>query len=126
MSEPEKKTLFGSNFFVFFIFFCLFGFVVWISTPNFIGPRRNGPAWNANCCINNLRQIDAAANQFALEHSLTNGAQIIFPNDLTPYIKLNSAGKIPSCPMGGIYHIGKVGESPTCTMSTLVPAHALQ
>jgi hypothetical protein len=77
-------------------------------------------------CINNLRQIDAAANQFALERQLTNGARINFPNDLTPYIKLNSAGSIPPCPNGGVYHIDKVGTNPTCTMSTLTPAHALQ
>lgn len=77
-------------------------------------------------CINNLRQIDAAANQFAVEHSLTNGDRISFPNDLTPYIKLNSAGKIPPCPTGGTYHIGRVGKAPTCSLGTTVtPAHVL-
>jgi hypothetical protein len=80
----------------------------------------------ANACINNLRQIDGAAQQFALEHHLTNGDAINFPDDLTPYIKLNSAGKIPSCPQGGIYHISKVGEKPTCSLGTTVtPAHVL-
>ena len=80
---------------------------------------------SGNACINNLRQLDAAANQFALENHLTNGSLINFPNDLTPYIKLTSAGKIPSCPNGGFYHISKVGEIPTCSMSTLTPAHVL-
>ncbi len=80
----------------------------------------------ANGCINNLRQIDAAANQFALEHQLTNGDKINFPNDLTPYIKLNSKGEIPPCPAGGIYHISKVGEPPTCSLgSSVIPAHVL-
>ena len=80
----------------------------------------------ANACINNLRQIDTAANQFALEYSKTNGAPIHFPDDLTPYIKLNSAGKIPGCPNGGIYHISKVGETPICSLgNTVVPAHIL-
>jgi hypothetical protein len=78
-------------------------------------------------CINNLRQIDFAANQFALEHDLTNGSPINFPNDLTPYIKLNRDGKIPACPQGGVYHISKVGEKPTCSLGTTVtPAHVLQ
>jgi hypothetical protein len=106
---------------------CLFiGFVVWIAIPNYIGPRRSGPGWNANACINNLRQIDAAANQFTLEHHLTNGDAINYPNDLTPYIKLNSAGKIPGCPNGGVYHISKIGETPTCSLGTSVtPAHVL-
>ena len=79
-----------------------------------------------NACINNLRQIDAAANQFALEHNLTNGSPINFPSDLTPYIKLNKDGKIPQCPQGGVYHLTRVGEPPTCSLSTTVtPAHVL-
>jgi len=77
-------------------------------------------------CINNLRQIDAAANQFALEHQLTNGTPISFPNDLTPYIKLNGAGKIPGCPQGGIYTLKKVSDVPTCSLGTTgTPAHVL-
>ena len=102
-----------------FLFLCAFAFVV---LPNFIKARST---CCGNACINTLRQIDAAANQFALEHHLTNGDAINFPNDLTPYIKLNSAGKIPGCPQGGIYSIKKVGDTPTCTLSTATPPHAL-
>ncbi len=91
--------------------------------PNFI---KFHSASAGNACINNLRQIDAAANQFALEKGKTNGEAINFPNDLTPYIKLNSKGKIPGCPGGGLYSIKKVGDTPTCTLSTATPAHALQ
>ena len=88
-------------------------------------PRERGVS-AANACVNNLRQIDAAANEFALEHGLTNGMPIHFPDDLTPYIKLNSEGKIPGCPRGGVYHISKVGENPTCSLgSTVTPAHIL-
>jgi len=99
--------------------------LVLVAVPNFIKPRSdNGTP--VGICINNLRQIDAAANQFALEHNLTNGAPINFPDDLTPYIKLNSAGKIPSCPQGGTYSIKRVGDKPTCSLGTTVtPAHVL-
>jgi len=94
-----------------------------IAIPNFVKARSTA---QANACINNLRQIDAAANQFALEHHLSVGDSINFPNDLTPYIKLNSEGKIPSCPAGGTYHLSKVGEVPTCSLGTTVtPAHVL-
>ena len=79
-----------------------------------------------NICINSLRQIDAAANKFAVEHNLTNGSPINFPDDLTPYIKLNSQGKIPGCPGGGIYTIKKVGDTPICSLgTTVIPAHVL-
>ena len=71
-----------------------------------------------DACVNNLLQIDAAACQFALEHHLTNGAPINFPADLTPYLGLNGAGKIPSCPAGGVYSIAVVGSKPVCSYST--------
>lgn len=94
-----------------------------IALPNFVKARATSCA---NACINNLRQIDAAINQFALEHQLTNGATINYPNDLTPYIKLNSAGSIPPCPDGGKYSVGKVGDAPACSLGGNVkPAHVL-
>ena len=80
----------------------------------------------ANACINNLRQIDAAANEFALENSRTNGDPIHFPGDLTPYIKLDAHGNIPHCPAGGKYSLARVGDAPICSLSnTIVPAHIL-
>jgi hypothetical protein len=103
-------------------------YVVLSNVVSFIGQFhylifRSDPAY---ACINNLRQIDAAANEFALVAHLTNGDAIHFPDDLTPYIKLNSAGKIPSCPSGGIYSIQKVGVLPVCSLGTTVtPAHFL-
>jgi Domain of unknown function (DUF4190) len=89
-----------------------------IAIPNFVKARTVSMQ---NACINNLRQIDAAANQFALENRLKTGDKINFPNDLTPYIKLNSQGKIPPCPAGGTYAIEKVGDLPTCS----IPGHKL-
>ena len=104
----------------------LIGFGVYII---FIGPVSYGHGREmspANTCINNLRQIDAAANEFALERNKTNGEAIKFPDDLTPYIKLTREDKIPPCPSGGIYHISKVGEVPTCSLSnTVSPPHEL-
>lgn len=122
MSEPVKrstaeKIMAGAA--AFLILFLLAA----VAIPNFAKHRVTSCG---NACINNLRQLDAAANQFALEKGLTNGDKINFPNDLTPYLKLNSAGKIPGCPQGGIYHLGKVGETPTCSLgTTITPGHAL-
>ena len=123
MSESVKKTRYVSTSFLAKAgFFLGLGLFVLVAVPNFI-KARSTPCTNA--CVNNLRQIDAAANQFTLENHLTNGSLINFPNDLTPYIKLNSAGKIPPCPAGGIYHLTKVGDTPTCSMRNLTPAHVL-
>jgi hypothetical protein len=103
------------------LFFSCVGILVAVALPNFIKARSTSCC---NACINNLRQIDAAANEFALEHSKTNGEAINYPDDLTPYI--NSQGKIPPCPQGGIYSIKKVGYTPTCSLSnTVTPVHVL-
>jgi outer membrane lipoprotein-sorting protein/DNA-directed RNA polymerase subunit RPC12/RpoP len=70
-----------------------------------------------NACINNLRQIDAAKNEFALEKGKKNGDDVA-EADITTYLK---GGILPTCPSGGTYTIGKVGDKPTCS----IPGHAL-
>jgi prepilin-type N-terminal cleavage/methylation domain-containing protein len=101
----------------------IIGLLAAIAIPNFVKARATS---QANACINNLRQIDAANNQFALEKGKQTGAAVTLTTDLTPYIKLNSAGSLPACPAGGTYACANVGTNPTCTLSTLTPAHALQ
>src|ERR1700710_2342317 len=88
----------------------IIGLLAAIAIPNFVKARATS---QANACINNLRQIDAAVNQWALEnHKTTGGTAPTLANDLTPYIKLSSANTIPGCPAGGNYTIGTVGQIP--------------
>jgi prepilin-type N-terminal cleavage/methylation domain-containing protein len=94
----------------------IIGLLAAIAIPNFVKARATS---QQNACINNLRQIDAAANQFALEQKLTTSSPINFPTDLTPYLKLNASGSIPGCPASGTYSDGIVGTNPACTQSTL-------
>jgi type II secretory pathway pseudopilin PulG len=105
MSNPENKLCSAFTLLELALLLCIVGLIVAIAIPNRGGGSHTS---QAIACINNLRQIDAADEQFALEHHLTNGDRIDFPNDLTPYIKLNSAGKISSCPAGGIYSLKKL------------------
>ena len=109
---------FGIRFLVYGFILC---FIIML-IPSRPGSRTSP----ANACINTLRQIDAAACGFALENGKHPGDKIVFPNDLTPYIKLNAAGKIPSCPSGGTYNITRVGDKPTCSLgTTMTPPHVL-
>jgi prepilin-type N-terminal cleavage/methylation domain-containing protein len=101
----------------------IIGLLAAIAIPNFVRARATA---QANACINNLRQIDAAADQFALEAHKTTGDAINFPSDLTPYIKLTSAGSLPACPAGGVYSDNAVGNPPICSLgNTVTPAHVL-
>jgi len=68
-------------------------------------------------CINNLRQIDAAKQQWALENNKTD-TDVPTAQDLLPYIR---GGGFPVCPGGGTYTINAVGLPPTCS----IPGHVL-
>ena len=101
----------------------IIGLLAAIAIPNFVKARATS---QANACINNLRQIDSAAQQFAIEQRKTTGNPITYPTDLTPYIKLNSAGSIPPCPAGGNYSDTTIGNAPLCDLSnTVTPSHIL-
>ena len=101
----------------------IIGLLAAIAIPNFVKARATS---QANACINNLRQIDGAAQEFALENHKKTGDAINFPSDLTPYIKLNASGSIPPCPAGGTYADNAVGNNPTCSLgNTVTPAHVL-
>jgi prepilin-type N-terminal cleavage/methylation domain-containing protein len=101
----------------------IIGLLAAIAIPNFVKARATS---QANACINNLRQIDGAAQQWALEKGQSTGASMTFPNDLTPYIKLNSASSLPPCPAGGSYKDGHVGDLPTCSLSNgITPFHQM-
>jgi prepilin-type N-terminal cleavage/methylation domain-containing protein len=101
----------------------IIGLLMAIAVPNYVRARATS---QANSCINNLRQIDSAANQFALEQHKRTGQSISYPSDLTPYIKLNANNNIPVCPAGGNYSCSTVGNAPTCDLSTsATPAHVL-
>jgi len=102
----------------------IIGLLAAIAIPNFIRARATS---QANACINNLRQIDAAINEWALETGKSNGAAVGNVSTVSGYIKLNSMSSVPSCPASGTYAVGNVGDTPqvNCTLSTLTPGHFL-
>jgi hypothetical protein len=89
-----------------------------IAIPNFVKAREVS---QENACINNLRQIDGAINEWALETGQTNGALPTMA-DIKPYVKTRD-GNFPSCPAGGTYTLHPVGSNPQVTCS--IPGHAL-
>jgi prepilin-type N-terminal cleavage/methylation domain-containing protein len=101
----------------------IIGLLAAIAIPSFNHARTVS---QANACISNLRQIDAAANQFSQDHSAPAGTVLNYPKDLTPYIKLNVNSSIPGCPAGGTYSIAGVSATPTCSLGrTVTPPHVL-
>ncbi|HEY5297864.1 MAG TPA: type II secretion system protein [Verrucomicrobiae bacterium] len=102
----------------------IIGLLAAIAIPNFVRARSQS---QAIACINNMRQIDSAIQQISMEKGLAAG-DTVNSDDLTSYIKLNSAGSVPGCPAGGNYAIQPVGSIPsiTCSLGNNVkPAHLL-
>jgi hypothetical protein len=91
--------------------FVFVGYILVIVIPNFVRMRYES---SANACINNLRQIQSAKEQWKLENNNKDG-DVVTETDLKLYF-VN--GNFPKCPAGGTYIIGRVGEDPKCSIGT--------
>jgi len=88
----------------------IIGLLAAIAIPNFVRARTQS---QMNACINNLRQIDGAIQQWALEQKKDPAATVAF-TDIAPYLK-NSV----ICPSGGTtfansYTVSDVATKPVC------------
>jgi len=103
----------------------IIGLLAAIAIPNFVKARAT--AYKSSC-INNLRQIDSAIQEWALETKQGETANVQYSN-IKDYLK-NQV----TCPAGGAtfdlsYQLGTVAEKPKCKImgNTTDPtkAHAL-
>ena len=107
VSMKSRATLGG--------FMLLLGYFIFaVVIPGLVAARYVS---NQNACVNNLRQLEAAENEWTLENGKTNGTPVT-ANDITPYIQLDSKGQLPKCPQGGTYILGRVGEDVRCSLGT--------
>ena len=88
----------------------IIGLLAAIAIPNFVRARTTS---QMNACINNLRQIDGATQQWALETKQQANANVVYAN-ISPYLK-----SAVICPSGGTafsdsYVVTTVAAKPTC------------
>ena len=89
----------------------IIGLLAAIAVPNFIQARNSA---RSSTCINNLRLIDSAKEQYAIENNIANGASTT-STDCTPYLKNNS---FPVCPgTSSAYTTNNVGVFPSCGLA---------
>jgi prepilin-type N-terminal cleavage/methylation domain-containing protein len=102
----------------------IIGLLAAIAIPNFVKARTTA---QKNACINNLRQIDGAKEQWALENKMSEGSATTV-SVINGYIK----GGNPLCPGGGVYAVSGttveyqvVGSNPVCTLAATPFFHTL-
>src|SRR2546428_9354230 len=78
----------------------IIGLLAAIAIPNFVRARTQS---QMNACINNLRQIDGAIQQWALETKQAVNAAVT-TGDVTPYLKSPAI-----CPAAGAGAVGAAG-----------------
>ncbi len=103
----------------------IIGLLAAIAIPNFVKARTTS---QMNACINNLRQIDGAKQEWALE---TKQPATATPQktDIDPYLGRAGNANNVVCPAGGSsasfttsYTIGTLTNAPTCQ---IVATHVL-
>ena len=85
----------------------IIGLLAAIAIPSFVRARQTT---QTNTCINNLRLLDAAKQQWALETNATSTDEPA-EADVVPYLK-NEVMVV--CPLGGDYTINAVNADPEC------------
>jgi prepilin-type N-terminal cleavage/methylation domain-containing protein len=95
----------------------IIGLLAAIAIPNFVKARTTS---QMNACINNLRQIDGAKQQWALETKQQSTATPV-ATDLDPYMGRAGSTANVVCPAGGSsatfgtsYTINVLTNAPTC------------
>jgi len=91
-----------------------------IAVPNFVQSRTKA---QRDACINNLRQLDGAMQQWALE-TKKNTTDAPDPNALATYLR---SGVLPKCPAGEVPYVfgATVGDPVSCGNVGTLPEHAL-
>lgn len=82
------------------------------------GAQANPAMAQRNACIANLKQLDGATQQWALENKL-NAYTRVDANSIRVYLR---GQQLPPCPGGGVYTFGAVRDGPRCS----IPGHSLR
>lgn len=88
----------------------IIGILLAIAIPNFMKARESS---RTKACVANLKQIDAAIEQWAMDNKKAGGDDVTL-GDITgagSYIETP-----PECPSGGDYGVTTVDGAPTCSL----------
>lgn len=88
----------------------IIGLLASLAIPSFMKARQET---RRSACINNLRLIDHAKEQWATSCNKNLGDVPDMTADIRPYLRT-----APTCPAGGSYTVGAVGTNPVCSLAS--------
>lgn len=90
-----------------------------IAIPNFVKTRSTA---RQKTCINNMKQIESAKEQWAMENKKAAGDACAM-SDLVG--SGNYMNNTPTCPAGGTYSVNNVASLPACSLSAAPELHVM-
>ncbi|HOP80720.1 MAG TPA: prepilin-type N-terminal cleavage/methylation domain-containing protein, partial [Armatimonadota bacterium] len=85
-----------------------------IAIPNFMRARETS---RAKSCQGNLRQIETAKEQWAMDTKAASEAEPKVEDLVDEYMK-GTPDTLPECPSNGEYSIGTLQDRPSCSIGT--------
>ena len=127
MNRPTNKKA-GFTLVEIMIVVLIIGILLAIAIPNFVSARESS---RAKACVGNLKQIDSAKQQSAMDNKLNGTSAATFMIDgatastavTGPFQLVGTNGYIrvqPVCPSGTAYGLGTIANPPWCGTSAAI------
>lgn len=91
-----------------FLMIAFMGMMAAIAIPSFVKARDTA---QVNMCVNNMRMIDSAKEQWAMQENKQDGSEV----DTAAVNKFIKGNQTPVCAAGGTYKYNPVGKDPECS-----------